>query len=261
MGNRRICLLWICLIIGLILGGVNRVFAEETSNQTINNELFEKAIALKEAGDYETALNIFKKIADDSNKDQIQYTDALVEQSMILKDKNNPEWFAKAKKAGYKIKVLYSKNYPNPDYWMVYAKYSALVNKERHVIAAFRKLFYFSPDNVEGYIAKGDTYVFMAINTDPLKTYDRYHRKDHQLNKKKFTRQKRGKIAKEAYETALMNPTLENKRKAYVHYKLGKLETEVFSNKEKAVENWKKAVGSASESIYGKKSAELLKSY
>ncbi len=262
MGSRRICLLWVCLIMGLILGGVNRVFAEETSNQTIYNELFEKAIALKEAGDYETALNIFKKIADDSNKDQIQYTDALVEQSMILKDKNNPEWFAKAKEAGYKIKILYSKNYPNPDYWMVYAKYSALVNKERHVIGAFRKLFYYSPDNVEGYIAKGDTYVFMAINTDSLETDDTTDDlfADNNDNNK-FIRQERGKIAKEAYETALMNPTLENKRKAYVHYKLGKLETEVFSNKEKAVENWKKAVGSASESIYGKKSAELLKSY
>ena len=142
---------------------------------------------------------------------------------------------------------------------MVYAKYSALVNKERHVIGAFRKLFYYSPDNVEGYIAKGDTYVFIAINTDPLETYDTTD--DLFDDNDKFIRQERGKIAKEAYETALMNPTLENKRKAYVHYKLGKLETEVFSNKEKAVENWKKAVGNASESIYGKKSAELLKSY
>ena len=107
MDNRRICLLWVCLIMGLIQGSINRVFAEETSNQTIYNKLFfEKAIALKEAGDYEAALDIFKKIADDGNKDQIQYTDALVEQSMILKDKNNPEWFAKAKEAGYKIKVM-----------------------------------------------------------------------------------------------------------------------------------------------------------
>ena len=79
-----------------------------------------------------------------------------------MKDMNMPTWKLPAKEAAYKIKLLYKTNYNNPEYWLVYAKYAALVNKERHVYGAFQKAFFFKPDYVEGYIAKGTIYTYLA---------------------------------------------------------------------------------------------------
>lgn len=253
------CFLWVYLI-SFVFGIVNISYSEDTSPQVTQDELYKKAIALKEVDESNTALDIFKKIEDDSYKNQIRYTDILVEQSIIMKDANNPAWKLKAKEAAYKIKLLYKTNYNNPEYWLVYAKYAALVNKERHVYGAFQKAFFFKPDYVEGYIAKGTIYTYLAKNTDPSETTTStaIDYTDAPVSKENLVRYNKGKEAKESYEIALKNPTLDNDRKAYIHYKIGELEKGILLNKEEAVRNWKKAVELSSDSMYGKKSAELL---
>jgi tetratricopeptide (TPR) repeat protein len=248
-----------CLV-GLVFGVVNIGYSEDTSLQASLEELYQKAIALKEVGDNNAALDILKKIANDSSNNQIRYTDILVEQGIIMKDMNMPTWKSPTKEAAYKIKLLYKKNYNNPEYWLVYAKYAALVNKERHVYGAFQKAFFFKPDYVEGNIAKGTAYTYLAKNTDPSETtasaaigYE-----EVPVSKENSARYNKGKEAKEFYEVALKNSTLDNGRKAYIHYKIGELEMNILSNKEAAVKNWKKTVELSPDSLYGKKSAELL---
>ncbi|MCR4292166.1 MAG: hypothetical protein NUV76_04735, partial [Candidatus Kuenenia sp.] len=71
-------------------------------------------------------------------------------------------------------------------------------------------------------------------------------------------RYNKGKEAKKSYEIALRNSTLDNDKKAYIHYKIGTLEMDILSNKEDAVKNWMKAVELSPDNMYGKKSAELL---
>ena len=249
----------VCLV-GLIFGVVNIGYSEDTPHQASLDELYQKAIALKEVGDNNAALDIFKKIANDSSKNQIRHTDILVEQGIIMKDMNMPTWKLPAKEAAYKIKLLYKTNYNNPEYWLVYAKYAALVNKERHVYGAFQKAFFFKPDYVEGYIAKGTVYTYLAKNTDPSEstTSSAIGYEDVHVSKENSVSYNRGKVAKESYEIALKNSTLDNDRKAYIHYKIGELEMNILSDKEEAVKNWKKAVELSPDSMYGKKSAELL---
>lgn len=259
MRFEKVCFLLVCLV-SLIFGVVNIGYSEDTSRQASLDELYQKAIALKEVGNNNAALDIFKKIANDSSKNQIRYTDILVEQGIIMKDMNMPAWKLPTKDAAYKIKLLYKTNYYNPEYWLVYAKYAALVNKERHVYGAFQKAFFFKPDYIEGYIAKGTVYTYLAKNTDPSETTTStaIDNTDVPVSKETSVRYNRGKEAKESYEVALKNSTLDNDRKAYIHYKIGELEMNILSNKEEAAKNWRKAVALSPGGMYGKKSTELL---
>lgn len=260
--NTKSCFLWFWLI-SFLFGGSYIVYGEPSS-QTTQDVLYRKAIALKEVGDNDAAFDMFKKLTDDNGKDQLRYTHALVEQGVIMKDAKNPAWKVKAKEAAYNIKVLYRANLNNPDYWMVYAKYAALVNRERHVYGAFKKAFFFKPDYNEGHIVKGDIYTYLAKNTEPEETITSTSITDDLTTMMEttgqdiFVRSIRGKEAKEAYETALVNQSLDNIRKAYIYYKIGELEMLIFSNKDEAARNWKKAIEIAPDSMYGKKSNELL---
>ncbi|MEK6621527.1 MAG: hypothetical protein AABZ13_03500 [Planctomycetota bacterium] len=253
------CFLWLFLI-GFVLCIASDGYAEDASHQSAQDELYNKAIALKDVGDGRAALDIFEKLENDSRENQIRHTDILVEESIIMKGMNMPAWATKAKEAGYKIKLLYKANYAEYNYWLVYAKYCALVNNERDVYGALKRMFYFKPNYVENYIAKGLLYTYLAKNTDPSETISSptIGYTDGTVSKDNSVRYSRGREAKEAFQTALNNSALSDDRKAYVHYKMGELEINVLSDKDEAVRNWKKTLALSPESVYGKKASALL---
>lgn len=251
--------LWLFLI-GFVLCIAAGGYAEDASHQSAQDELYNKAIALKEVGDVRAALDIFEKLENDSRENQIRHTDILVEESIIMKDMNMPAWQSKAKEAGYKIKLLYRANYAEYNYWLVYAKYCALVNNERDVYGAVKRMFYFKPNYVENYIAKGSLYTYLAKNTGASETVSNpvIGYSDETVNNENSVRNRRGEEAKEAFQAALNNSALSDDRKAYVHYKMGELEKTVLSDKGEAVRNWKKTVALSPESVYGKSASALL---
>ena len=260
MSLRRWYILLILLIATSNFYEIGR--AEETITQTTHDELHNKAMSLKEEGNTNAALEILKKIMDETgNKDELRYTDALIEQCMIMKDKNDPAWKLRAIEAAQKVKILFKANFSNSEYWLVYAKYSALVNKERHVGGAFNKAFFYKPNYVKGYILKGDLYSYLAKVSDRSITVSNTSITGETIetnDKTNFVYFNMGKSAKEAYEIALNSLSLDNKQKAYVFYRIGELELLIFSNKSEAVRNWKKVVEFDPDGIYGKISKKRL---
>ncbi len=253
------CFLWLFLI-GLVLCIAADGYSEDASHQLAQDELYHKAIALKEVGDGRAALDIFEKLDNDCRENQIRHTDILVEESIVMKDMNMPAWASKAKEAGYKIKLLYKANYAEYDYWLVYAKYCALVNNGRDVYGALKRMFYFKPNYVENYIAKGSLYASLAKNTGASETITNpvIGYTDETVSNENSVRNRKGEEAKEAFVIALNDSTLSDDRKTYVHYKMGELEMNVLSNKAEAVKNWKKTVALSPESVYGKSASALL---
>lgn len=233
--------------------------AGESTAQMAQGNLYEKAMFLKEAGKSDEAISMFSKFMDASN-DELKRTDAMLEQCMIMRGMKIRAWKSKAKEAQQKVKILYRTNYTNPEYWLVYAKFAALVNAERDVYGAFKKAFFYKPGYPEGYRVKGDLYSYLANKTDPSESTasTAIGYEEVPVRKENSVRYQKGKEAKESYEMALSNSTLDNDRKAYICYKIGVLEMDVLSNKEDAAKNWKKAVELSPASMYGKKSAELL---
>ncbi|MEK6737315.1 MAG: hypothetical protein AABY74_01455, partial [Planctomycetota bacterium] len=65
-------------------------YAEDASHQSAQDELYNKAIALKDVGDGRAALDIFEKLENDSRENQIRHTDILAEESIIMKGMNMP---------------------------------------------------------------------------------------------------------------------------------------------------------------------------
>lgn len=259
MNMKRNCILFVWFAAIAVFYGTTINNAEEAAAQMTQDDLYEKAVSLKEEGKSDEAINMFNKFMD-ASKDELKRTDAMLEQCMIMKGMKARAWKSKAKEAQQKVKILYRTHYMNPEYWLVYAKFAALVNKERDVYGAFKKAFFYKPDYPEGYLVKGDLYSYLAKNTDPSESTESsvIGYTDGPDSKENSVRYHKGKEAKESYEIALRSSTLDSDRKAYIHYKIAELEMDIFPNKEEAVKNWKKAVGLSPDSIYGKKSAELL---
>ena len=259
MAMKKGCILLVWLIAMVVFYETKISNAEESIAQLAHDDLYKNAMFLKEDGKSDEAINTFSKFMEVC-KDELKITDAMLEQCMIMKDMKAPAWKSKAKEAQQKVKILYRSHYLNPEYWLVYAKFAALINRERDVYGAFKKAFFYKPDYPEGYIVKGDLYGYLAKNTDPSEStasstigYEDVH-----VSKENSVRYNKGKEAKKSYEIALRNSTLDNDKKAYIHYKIGTLEMDILSNKEDAVKNWMKAVELSPDNMYGKKSAELL---
>lgn len=263
MSIKKIYILSAWLIAINVFYGVRISDAEETSIQTSRDELFENALSLKEEGKKDAAMDMLKKIMDTCSNDELKYTDAMIEQCVIMRDMNNYDWKMKAVEAQRKVKILLRTNYTNPEYWLVYAKFAALVDEENHLTGAFKKAFFYKPIFIEGYILKGDLYSYFAKNTSPSSTAanSAVTKKDNAMrtrNKENSLRYIRGVKAKDAYYVALNSMSLDNKKKSYVFYKKGELEHIILSNKAEAIRNWKKAVEFDPDGIYGKISKERL---
>lgn len=221
---------------------------------------YQKAVALKENGDYEAALTMLQKLADENQgavKYEIARLDVVLEQSRDMKETGNTAWKNKAREAAYKIKSMIHANAGNGDYWVIYAKYSWLIetNKETNITKSLKKAFYYNPNNPEAYIVQADYHFDKA----------REARDDNKQNSMmqgmgtvtEGDRFNVGKIAKSAYEAALLGK-LSDARKAYVYYKMGSLEERIFQNKDDAKKNWETAIKLSPESRSGKLAKQRL---
>ncbi len=195
----------------------------------------------------------------EKDKSELALVDALIEQSRILKESNDSTWIARAKEAKLKVKVLYMSNVNNPDYWLIYAKYSALEGKERHIDGGLKKAFYFRPGYIEAFIAKGDIYFHLAKIADPYETVE-----DESIFagiNETYVRHTKAMEAKSAYEAALKSEDIPDEKKAEVYYKQGELEMQMLKNREEAVSYWMKSISASPESKWGKLSKERFNTY
>lgn len=264
MKKGKICLLEVFVLASLIFVLASLIFGGNVSysdDQSKQEELYKKAISLKDEGDYNGAYEILKKLVSESPniiKYEISYVDTVLDQCLELKNSNNSEWKTKAKEAGDKIKLLYRTSVGNADYYLVYAKYSWIVESKResNIFKALDKAFYFKPNYTYANIVKGDIYSGLAKNANVLEqpmdsvtlTGGASANTKHML----------AMTAKTSYESALSSSDIDDKKKAYVHYKLGELEYQILGNKADAKANWEKAVAISPDSKIGKLSKKRL---
>ncbi|MEW6419126.1 MAG: hypothetical protein AB1480_13580 [Nitrospirota bacterium] len=233
---------------------------EKSSAPVISNEdLYKKAIDLKDNGKYDAAIEILKKlVAENPNNSsfEISYVDAVLDKIQYLKETQNPDWQANIKEVATRLKSLYPKNKQNADYYIIHAKYAWIIEarRESHISKALEKALYFKPGYAEAYILQGDVYLDKAI-----KGGDEESDQSASLS---HAPQPAGSSlayqAKTAYEKALSGANLNDKRKAYVFYKLGNLENQIFGKKDAAKANWEKAVSLAPDSKAGQSAKQQL---
>jgi tetratricopeptide (TPR) repeat protein len=256
MLSKKVFFFVVCFCISFVVWSVNIACAEEFNIQAKQDELYLKASTLKEEGDYDAAYEIFKKLITDNpnvSKYELGYLDTILDQSIVMKESNNPSWKVKAKETAPGIKTLYLTNTPNADYYLVYAKYSWIVEaSDRHFFKALDKALYFKPGYSSAYILKGDIYFDQAKNASPDEQID------NAMSTRGPSRDSLAKSARNSYESALSDPNLNNKRKAYFFYKIGELESQIFKNKEAAKINWEKAASLAPDSKEGKLARQRL---
>ncbi|HTZ18145.1 MAG TPA: hypothetical protein VMB78_06860 [Dissulfurispiraceae bacterium] len=254
-------LLSVCLVLSVGYASDKGSAKTEKDNYLMKlDHRYQKAIDLKEKGEYEAAIEMLQKLVDENQGDakyEIARLDAIVEQSRDMKEAGNMAWRIKAKEAGYRIKTMLSANGGNGDYWVVYAKYSWIVetNKETHITKALQKAFYYKPDNPEAYIVQADYYFDKAV----------YARGDNGQNSMmqgvgtntESDRFGLAKAAKSSYESALRGK-LSNARKAYVYYKMGSLEERIFQENDSAGKYWARAVKLSPDSRAGKLAGNRL---
>ena len=155
------------------------------------------------------------------------------------------------------IKTMLAANAGNGDYWVIYAKYSWLIeaNRETHITKALQKAFYYKPNNPEAHIVQADYHFDKA----------REARGDNRQNtmmqgvgtNTETDKLNLGKISKSSYEAALPG-NLSDARKAYIYYKLGNLEEQIFQEKTNAKKDWEAAVKLAPDSKTGKLAKQRL---
>jgi tetratricopeptide (TPR) repeat protein len=237
----------------LFVGGLSPILASELPAKGSSEALFKKAEELKENGDYSGAGEILKQLTDanaDNGAYQISYVDVLLEQSRILKEAGSAEWKTMIKEAGSKIKAMRSANAGNPDYYLVYAKYSWIAEAKRdaHIHKALEKAFYYKPGYVDAFILKGD------INADLARTAQTEMPQDSTTmtgGSNPTTRHFISMEAKSAYQSALSVPDISSRKKAYVYFRMGELEDKLMGNKADAKVFWEKAANLAPESKAG----------
>ncbi len=259
MISKKMYFVVVCFCVSFIVWSVNIAGAEELNAQTKQEELYTKALTLKEDGDYDAAHEILKKLVDENpnvSTYELSYLDTVLDQSLIMKESGNSLWKVKAKEVGPRIKKIHSTHTRNADYYLIYAKYSWIIEarREAHIYKALDKAFYFKPGYGKAYILKGDIYFERAKNASPYEPPA-----DNALaGSSPPPRHSLAKEARNAYEAALSDPALDNKRKAYVFYKLGELESQILGNKEAAKTSWEKAATLAPDSKAGKSAREML---
>lgn len=222
-----------------------------------SEELYKKAIILIEGSDYDAAYDILKKLISenpDNNKYQLSYADTILDQCVVMKMANNSLWKLKAKEGGAKIKALSRKMSVNADYYLAYAKYLwiAETRKESNIYKTIDKALYYKPDYPYAYIVKGDIYFGLARDFNPI---------EQQMDSAALTgspvstKSSLADTALASYTKALASPDLNDRKKAYVYYKMGELEYQILSNSTRARANWEKAVSLSPDS----KTGELAK--
>ena len=228
--------------------------SEKESFLSKPDQQYQHALSLKDKGEYDAAIRILQNLVDE-NQGNVRYEiarlDAIIEQSRDLKEAGNAGWKIKAKEVRYRIKVMHAANAGNGDYWVLYAKYSWIVesNKETHITKAIEKALFYKHDNPEAYIVQADYYFDKAVNTSG----------DGRQNtmmqgistNAEGDRFSYAKMAKASYESALKG-NLRAARKAYIYYRMGSLEERIFQENASARKDWESAVKLSPESLAGR---------
>lgn len=256
------CALFVCVLVLTVFFVHGALASDEQSEAD-----YQEAMALKDSGKYDEAYEILRRLASayPDNTYQLAFIDTTLEQLRILREEDNPAWKAKAKEAQWKIKSIskLSSNRNDPEFWLLYAKFSGLVEKDRHFKGGLKKFFYFKPEHVDGYILKGDIYFFEAKITDPDEFIKNdsasYTGKNYQTNKSvSFLK---GEDAMSAYKSALSAQGLNNENKSAVFFKMGELSLQILNNIKDAIEFWNRSAELSSDNTWGKRSVERLKTY
>ncbi|MGO9614605.1 MAG: hypothetical protein ACLPX5_16440 [Dissulfurispiraceae bacterium] len=222
------------------------------------DERYRQAITLKDDGDYDAALAILQTLIDENQgsvKYEIARLDTILEQSREMKEAKNAAWKSKARETSYRIKAMAKANADNGDYWLIYAKYSWLTEaREVHITKALQKAFYFKPNNPEAYIVRADYHFDKAREVRSDGQFDMMHGVGPNSSSDKLAL---GQIAKSSYEAALLGQ-LSDSRKAYIYYKMGNLEDQIFHEKDLSKKDWEAAVKLAPDSSIGKMAKQRL---
>ncbi len=186
-----------------------------------------------------------------------KYLNATLDKAMKEKIEETPSWKMDAKYVQQQIKLAYSNSYNNPDYWLIYAKFCGLIEREDCVRKAFRKAHALSASSSKTSIIKGDTFFFLSkVTEDEISDEESdFSIVEDSLSPKIKYAQK----AEKAYKESLKE--LNDKYlKTYVYYKLGLLYYEMFKDKSSAEEYLKKAGKSGTNSYWARKAEDKLKS-
>lgn len=244
-------------IIKAMIGTPEEGASGGTADQGINvDNGLQEASRLMEYDKFDEAIQLLNNLAKKSSDVRCQFAliDALTEKGWKMKEANNPDWRSVAEEAQVKIKGLYRANYTNPAYWLPYVNLSSLIDNQRHLNGGLNKAMYYKADYVKVLILKGDAYFRLAKFTNEVPAFDN-------KNRGADDRAYRARVARSSYEDALKNSSIDEYQKAYVYYRLGELETQLFNNRKRASEYWELAVASAPDKRWGELSRERLNAY
>src|SRR3990172_3173967 len=149
-----------------LAGVINTVYSAETSASSKDEDLYRQAMHLKFEGKYSAAEDVLKGVSDreDSIRFEAASIDILLDQVLEMKEANNSSWKFKAKEAGSRLKALQMKRPADADFYVIWAKYSWIVESKResNMTKALEKAFYYKPNYSYAQIVKGDIYSWMA---------------------------------------------------------------------------------------------------
>ncbi len=250
----------VVFVMALLFLSVNVAFAVNEQYEAD----YQKAMALKYSEKYDEAFTILNRLANSSPDIKYHFAliDTILEQFRIMKENKNPAWKTKAYAAKVKIKTMLMSNRSNPEFWLLYAKYSGLVEKDKHFQGGLKKALYYKPGYVDAYIVKGDIYFYQARITDAYETIEEdsvSYTGDYETEK--YVRFFKGKEALAAYEKALKSQGITDEKKAAIYYKMAELKLQIFKNKDDSLEFWKKSVELSHDSKWGKLSNNRLNTY
>ena len=213
-----------------------------------------QALSLKESAKYDEAIQILTRLADKDHDVKYRFAliDTLLEKSWDMKEAGNQNWKTVAIEGKTKLKDIYRDNLTNADYWILYSKLSAIVDRERNLSGGIKKALYYRPGDVKTLIIQGDLLFRLAKKTSINHVFD---------DESGDTRKSRARKAKRAYKSALKNKNLSDEQKAYVCYSLGELESKMFHDRRSSAKFWEQSVQASAESKWGALSKKRLDSH
>jgi hypothetical protein len=230
------------------------------ASEALTNEAdYQNALSLVREGKYDEAINILSGLTSKFTdvKYKFSHIDAMLGKGRVMKEANAPNWMKPAKEAQTQIKNLYLSNYTNADYWVLYVKFGALIDKEGEVSGGFKKLFYYKPGNTEALLLQGDIYSKLAESAkEPVKIDD-----NSLLSAGRDEKKYRWIVARNAYKSALASASLSDEKKSEVYCKLGDVEMQGFNNKADAVNYWNQSVSTQPNGKWSVMAQERLNKY
>ncbi|RJQ51671.1 MAG: hypothetical protein C4526_09505 [Nitrospiraceae bacterium] len=234
-------------------------FASLSASETLTSEAaYQKALSLMSEEKYDEAIGILSGLASGNTDTGYHFllVEALLEKSRVMKESGDPNWKSTAREAQARIKNLYRSNYTNSDYWILYVKFGALIDRENEVAGGFKKIFYYKPGNADALILQGDIYAKLAKESREATIFE-----ERETNNAWDEREDRGQTARKAYKSALESGELPADRKAEVYCRIGDLEMLVFNNKTGAADFWNLAVSAQPDSKWAVSARERLNRY